>query len=167
MIVTIWRHGEAGSAASDQQRELTGGGIDDVGFGCQQLQQLCQQRGMAQPEHILHSSWVRTTQTADIIAAVFTHATLATSQALLPGGTPGRVDAALDEILHSSSMPMHLVLVSHQPLVSRLVDHYLGERGRVPGLSPGGLVSLDLDAAAADCAQLLHWALPPVYEAHR
>ena len=98
MIVTIWRHGEAGSAVSDQQRELTDSGIDDVGFGCQQFQQICQQRGMPQPEHILHSSWVRTTQTAGIIASAFAHATLTTCQALLPGGTPGMVDTALDEI---------------------------------------------------------------------
>lgn len=166
MIVTIWRHGEAGSAVSDQQRELTGSGIEDVGFGCQQLQQICQQRGMPQPEHVLHSSWVRTTQTAGIIAVAFAHCTLASCQALLPGGTPVMVDTALDDILQRSNPPAHLVLVSHQPLVSRLVDHYLGQPGRAPGLSPGGLVALELDVAAADCAKLLWWALPPAYEAH-
>ena len=32
MIVTIWRHGEAGRAISDRKRELTGRGTDDIGW---------------------------------------------------------------------------------------------------------------------------------------
>jgi phosphohistidine phosphatase len=166
MIVTIWRHGEAGIAASDQQRELTGTGIDDVGFGCQQFHEVCMQRGLPHPERVLHSDWVRTTQTADIIASAFSHATMAPLSALTPGHTPAQIDAVLELLLASDSVPQHLVLVSHQPLVSRLVDHYLGDSGRVPNLSPGALVTLQLEVAAHNCGQLLFWALPPGYEAH-
>ena len=166
MIVTIWRHGQAGSAATDRERELTGAGTDDVGFGCQQFHEVCHERGLPHPELILHSSWVRTTQTADIIAAAFSHADIRPAAALIPGSGPAEVDSLLTEVLACSPCPSHLVLVSHQPLVSRLADYYLGDPGKTPSLSPGALVSLQLDVAARDCGELLFWALPPSYEAH-
>jgi phosphohistidine phosphatase len=165
MIVTIWRHGEAGSAASDRLRELTGTGMDDIGFGCAQFHQACRTRGIPHPDRLAYSPWVRTSQTADIIAAAFSHASVSPMEALQPGSTLADVDAALSDLLRASSPPQHLVLVSHQPLVSHLVDYYLGERGRAPALSPGGVVTLALEVPAADCGRLLFWALPPEYEA--
>jgi phosphohistidine phosphatase SixA len=166
VIVTIWRHGQAGSAFIDRERQLTGDGTDDVGFGCQQFHDVCAERGVPHPERILHSTWVRTTQTADIIASAFTHADMLPARALIPGSTPADVDALLEQTLAGDSCPRHVILVSHQPLVSRLADHYLADGGRVPSLSPGGLVSLELDIAAVGCGRLLFWALPPGYEAH-
>jgi phosphohistidine phosphatase len=165
MIVTIWRHGEAGKAVSDRLRELTVTGTDDVGFGCHQFHDTCHARGIPHPELVLHSAWVRTTETADIIASAFTHASVRPIKALQPGGTIQAVDSALAEITASDPKLGHVVLVSHQPLVSYLVDYYLGGIGRVPSLPPGGLVTLDLPVPAADCGQLLFWALPPEYEA--
>jgi len=165
MIVTIWRHGEAGSAASDRLRELTVTGADDVGFACHQFHDICHVRGIAHPEMVLHSAWVRTTETAEIIASAFTHASIRPIKALQPGGKVQAVDAALAEITVSDPNVQHVVLVSHQPLVSYLVDYYLGSNGRVPPLSPGGLVTLDLQLPAVDCGQLLLWALPPEYKA--
>mgnify|MGYP001825379912 FL=1 len=166
MIVTIWRHGEAGSAFTDRERELTGRGTDDVGFGCQQFQEVCNERGLPLPDLSLYSAWVRTTQTADIIASAFSHAQRRATRSLIPGSTPADVDSMLEQHFATRPQPVHVVLVSHQPLVSRLADHYLDDGGRVPSLSPGGLVSLALDVAATGCGQLLFWALPPGYEAH-
>ncbi len=165
MIVSIWRHGEAGRAVSDRLRELTVTGTDDVGFGCQQFHDICHARNIPHPELVLHSAWVRTTQTADIISSAFTHASVRRIKALQPGGSIEAVDTALAEITASDPDLGHVVLVSHQPLVSYLVDYYLGGVGRVPSLSPGGLVTLNLPAPAVDCGQLLFWALPPYYEA--
>jgi len=165
MIVTIWRHGEAGRATSDRKRELTGTGTDDIAYGCHQLHETCLQRGVPQPQLLLHSSWLRTTQTAEIIASAFTHARVKPLQALIPGCAPVEVDRALEGLEERDRVP-HLVLVSHQPLVSRLVDHYLGLAGRVPALTPGGLVTLSLEVPAPGCGQLLFWALPPGFEAH-
>mgnify|MGYP001819884569 FL=1 len=166
MIVTIWRHGEAGSAPSDRQRALTDRGTDDVAFGCHRFHDICVERALPAPGRILHSSWARTTQTADILASAFTHALRAPCEALIPGSDVAHVDRDLSDVFTGEAPPEHLVLVSHQPLVTHLVDHLLGERGRVPSLSPGGLVALRLDAPAAGCAELLFWALPPSYEAH-
>ena len=167
MIVTIWRHGEAGMAVPDQLRELTGEGEDDVGFGCLQFHTACESRGISHPQLVLHSPWVRTTQTADILGAAFTHAGRRPLKALQPGSDVAAVDAALVEVESAAADPstQHVALVSHQPLVSWLVDHYLGEPGTVPPLSPGGLVTLELDVPAKGCGQLLFWALPPEYEA--
>lgn len=165
MIVTIWRHGEAGSAISDRQRELTGKGIDDIGFACHQFHDICVDRGLEPPGLILHSEWMRTRQTADILASAFSHAEQRPERALIPGSDLPDVDHCLQALLDTPSTPGHLLLVSHQPLVSRLIDYYVGEPGRVPGLSPGGLACLKMEVAARACARLQFWALPPTYEA--
>ena len=160
MIITIVRHGKAGSAATDKDRELTDKGTDDVSFGSHQLHDLCLDKSLPMPERILHSDWRRTTQTAEILAAAFT-APVDALDALLPGYTIADVDTALTPLPLGIS---HCVLVGHQPMVSELVDHYLGDKGRVPALSPGGLVSIRLEFAARGTAELLFWAMPPEYK---
>ncbi len=149
-------------ASSDRERELTARGIDDLGFGTEQFLQLCEQRGLPQPTAILYSRWLRTSQTADIIGSRFTHARAQACDALVPGQRPADVDAMLQEQIQAQA---HILLVSHQPLVSSLVDHYLGQPGRVAPLVPGGFACLQLDVAAAGCAQLLFSAQPPEYGA--
>lgn len=165
MIVTIWRHGEAGGAITDRLRELTGQGLDDIGFGCTRFHEICHGRGVPHPGMILYSPWLRTTQTAEIIDSAFSHASLRELDALQPGSDCAAVDTALALLTQDESCPEHLVLVSHQPLVSRLVDHYLGEAASVPPLSPGALATLTMDIPARACARLLFWSMPPAYEA--
>ena len=165
MIITVWRHGEAGRAVSDRRRELTGQGTDDIGFGCSRFHDSCHERGIPHPELICHSPWVRTTQTADIINSAFSHARMQVMEALRPGSDCLAVDAALASLQADRSPPRHLVLVSHQPLVSRLVEHYLGEVGTVPSQTPGGLATLEMDSPGRGCARLLVWAMPPQYRA--
>ena len=164
MILTIVRHGQAGWAASDRRRELTDRGTDDIGFACPQLHAACEARQLPPPDLILHSPWLRTTQTADIIASAFTHAQLRSHAALQPGSAPPQVDRLLESLLGGEAGPRHLLLVSHQPLVSRLVERYLGEPGQVPALSPGGLATLELEAVGPGAGRLLFWAMPPEYE---
>lgn len=161
MMLTIWRHGEAERGAVDRQRQLTETGCDDIGFGCRQFHEACSVRGIPHPGLILYSPWVRTTQTAEIIAAAFTHADLREENALAPGSDAAAVDAALGPVAAAD----HILLVSHQPLVSWLAAFYLGDDGPTPSLSPGGLVTLSLDPLAKACGTLRFWALPPEYEA--
>ena len=96
-------------------------------------------RDLPAPDLILYSEWSRTTETADIIAAAFSHASLRRESALIPGSGVAAVDSVLEALLSATNRPEHLVLVSHQPLVSSLIDYYLGDPGRVEPLSPGGL----------------------------
>lgn len=163
-ILTIWRHGTAEEAAVDRDRELTVAGRDDVGFGCRQFHHACRQRNLAHPQHILYSPWVRTTQTAEIVASSFNHASTAPATALQPGSKVAAVDRALAALFGKAGMDPHVLLVSHQPLVSQLVDYYLGDAGRVPVLPPGGLVTLSLVSPDRGCGTLLFWAFPPEYE---
>ena len=160
MIVTIWRHGEAEDGINDRLRQLTGGGRDDVSFGCSQFHAACSVRGIPQPQRILHSPWVRTVQTAEIIAAAFSPCTVAAEQALHPGSEVAAVDAAI--CAHGTQE--HIVVVSHQPLVSAAVDHYLGGVGSVPFLTAGGLVTMSLDMVAPGCGNRVFWAFPPTYK---
>lgn len=164
MIVTIWRHGTAEEGVNDRLRRLTSMGRDDVGIGCRQFQHACKLRNIAPLDSILHSPWVRTTQTADIIATAFSSARVSPETALRPGSALSEVDTLL-VALDAGSAVRHAVLVSHQPLVSQLVDHWLGDVSRVPSLPPGGLVTLSFDVAAPSCATLLFWSFPPAYEA--
>lgn len=165
MIVTIFRHGEAGRAVTDRQRELTSQGEDDVGFGCTRFHEICHRRDIPHPQLIVHSPWVRTAQTADIIASAFSHAAQRPTPALQPGADLAAVDALLQQLAAAPNEPTHVVLVSHQPLVSELIDHYLGDYGRVPSLPPGGLATLKFELPEPSCGELLFWALPPQYEA--
>lgn len=162
MIITIVRHGEAGSAVRDRDRELTDNGTDDVSFGSHQLRDLCLDKSLPMPDTILYSAWRRTTQTAEILAAAFTVSVNA-NDALLPGHSIADVDNALTTLPPGIS---HCVLVGHQPMVSELVDYYLDSNGRVPVLSPGGLVSIRLEFAAKACGELLFWAVPPEYKGY-
>lgn len=169
MIVTILRHGEAGSASVDAERELTPRGIDDISFAGQQFQNACDARGLPTPAIIFHSGWLRTTETADIIARTFQDCSVVPETALQPDGDILGVTQMLQRIgeerLVDCTSEAHVLLVSHQPLVSELADYYLGMSNPVPGLSPGGLFTVNMDVPARNGAVLLFWALPPEYQA--
>ena len=164
MILTIWRHGQAEERIPDSQRALTESGRDDVGVGCHRLHKACQVRGLSEPDQILYSSWLRTSQTAEIIGAVFSAAKTEAVGALLPASDVTDVDNLLSALIDAEGSDEHVVLVSHQPLVSELVDRYLGDAGAVPFLSPGSFTTLSLDMAIAGCASLLFCAFPSEYE---
>src|SRR5262245_60251073 len=114
MILTIWRHGKAEEGADDRLRELTESGRDDVSFGSHQFHEACRVRNLQHPHQILHSPLVRTTQTAEIIAAAFSRATVAAEPALRPGSDVTAVGAAVSRFPDSDSREQHTLLVSHQ-----------------------------------------------------
>ncbi|MBN7798869.1 SixA phosphatase family protein [Parahaliea mediterranea] len=165
MIVTVWRHGEAGQAAEDRLRELTPAGERDVALGARRLREICRKREQPLPDALLYSRWQRTTRTARLIAAEFASLSPVAEDSLIPGCSPAHVESTLDRLWCEQRPPEHLVLVSHQPLVTRLVDHLTGQRGAVPPHPPGGLVTLSVEVPAAVGAGLLWWAFPPNYEA--
>jgi phosphohistidine phosphatase len=162
MILTIWRHGAAEDGVKDRLRELTIAGREDVSFGCTQFHHACERKTLSLPTTVLHSPLVRTTQTAQIISSAFNPVMVSVEKALRPESNLAAVDTLISEFSHDNSTE-HIVLVSHQPLVSYLVAHYLGGAGSVPSLVPGGLVTLSLDVPAPACGTLLFWSFPPEY----
>lgn len=169
MIVTILRHGEAGAARIDSARRLTPKGVDDISFAGQQFRNNCKTRAIATPDRLLYSRWLRTTETAELFAGAFKGCTSESEPALEPSGDVlGVTDKLLSvaqERSDGSSGPAHVLLVSHQPLVSHLAEYYLGVGHSVPSLPPGGLFTMTMDVPAQSGAMLLFWALPPHYHA--
>jgi phosphohistidine phosphatase len=165
MIITILRHGEAGSASIDAERELTPQGIDDISFAGQQFHKACEARRLVSPDLIRHSGWLRTTETADIFAGPCQSCSVLPEQALQPDGDVFGVTIMLRRLQDTHPDAAHVLLVSHQPLVSQLADYYLGIANPVPALSPGGLFSFNMDVPAGNGGILLFWALPPEYQA--
>lgn len=167
MIVTILRHGQAGSAPIDSQRTLTSKGREDITLGAQKFCDSLLNRNLPEPSLILYSQWLRTTQTAQIVSSQFPRASVEPTDSLVPGATQSDVNATLSSVLEQAIAVEHVTLVSHQPLVSELADYYLGYPNSVPGLSPGALFTLEMGVSAQDCASLLFWAAPPSYEVGR
>ena len=72
-------------------------------------------------------------------------------------------NAMVTQWADTAASDAHLLLVSHQPLVSLLLDYWTGEPGRVAALSPGGLATVELAVAGPGQASLQFWCLPPDY----
>jgi len=158
MLVTIWRHGEAAPGRPDRERRLTDRGHADLRRGAAAFAGSLRRRGLALPDGLHVSRWVRTRQTAAYLAEALGLPPLE-EDALIPGAQPEDVEASLARL----PLAAHRVLVSHQPLVSGLVDRWLGEPGRVPALSPGACAVLEAEVFAPGCASLCFWAAPPDY----
>lgn len=112
------RHGEAEqSASSDSERNLTRTGEDEVSVNCQYLQD-------SRPELIICSTLVRAQQTAEIVAKEIAFGKeVIIWEELVPSGKPEilvqKLSALQEEIV---------LLVSHQPLVSKLVTYLCDEK---------------------------------------
>jgi phosphohistidine phosphatase SixA len=145
--VTVWRHGEAGSAASDHERALTDRGRRELLIQAKEFATRSCAAGAQKPVAIHHSPWLRTTQTAGVLAGILAIPAAAFA-GLAPGSTLADVDPALD------SAERHIVLVSHQPLVSELLWFWL-DSNDLPPLAPGGWATVDVIAHARGAADLL------------
>ncbi|MEM1154290.1 MAG: hypothetical protein AAGI44_09120 [Pseudomonadota bacterium] len=167
MFISIWRHGEAGRASSDRQRELTSRGEEDVASGARKVASAYKLQSIAPPELILFSPWLRTTQTARLIGTVFEQAKQQEEPALRPGSSTSTVDRLLVSLQVSQPELAHIVLVSHQPLVSELARYYLSPDEQPPSLVPGALCVCQFDAVAKQFGELVFSAAPPDYDVVR
>ncbi len=162
MILTVFRHGEAADAASDYARRLTARGERDVECAGQALATACRQRELPPPDTLYSSPWIRTMATADILSSTLQTPLAEAVDALQPGVTANSVETWLQPRFPAVvSAPGHILIVSHQPLVSRLISRWLDDAGRVPALSPGAFATLEMDIPAQGAARLLFRASPP------
>ncbi|MEE1920589.1 phosphohistidine phosphatase SixA [Pseudomonas sp. 148P] len=146
MKVWVLRHGEAEpQARSDAQRNLTDHGRKQVLRSAAHL--------LGQPlDAILASPYVRAQQTAGLVHDALGFAEpLRTVSWLTPDSDPDRVVAELDALGLE-----HVLLVSHQPLVSSLLG-LLGHGSRHAGepMSTASLAELQGDAPLAGLMTLL------------
>lgn len=149
MQLLILRHAEAEPMrADDAGRALTERGRAQVDW-------ICKHRAaeLAQVRAIWASPFVRTQQTAEIVADRLLLPV--TTEPLLIGDTaPQRV---LDALQRAADFP--LLLVSHQPLVGSLVNGLCGSGNAYP-LGTSSLACLESDVWADGCAEL-NWLQHP------
>jgi phosphohistidine phosphatase len=112
------------------------------------------------PDLMLSSPYRRTQQTADIVAQVLKvsdgpHL----SATLAPNGDPRRL---IEELQSADRTPQDVMLVGHEPYLSRLISTLLAGNPNLPVvMKKGGLCALESDALRfGRCAQLI-WLLTP------
>lgn len=146
MLVTVWRHGEAGVAPRDEDRELTLRGISSLEAAVAAFDQWRGDQLLPPVSACRYSPLVRTRQTASILSTAL-GLTAEACPALAPGADLLAPEGFLDEA------ESHLILVSHQPFVSELIAYWLDD-GRVAPLYPGGWAALELLAPVRGGATL-------------
>lgn len=151
MKVWILRHGQAEAmAVSDPERALTLRGREEVRKVAQLL--------AGEPlDTILASPYVRAQQTAEQVCRGISYPrAIATAAWLTPDDDPRQ---ALDFLAERTER--HLLLVSHQPLVSQLVSLLVdGHRGGHYPMPTAGLACIEMDFPAAGIGQLLMLTSP-------
>jgi len=136
VLLTIWRHGEAGPAARDVERELTEHGRSEVTAAAEAFARWLAQSGRPEVEQLRHSPLTRTSQTADILDGVLRPASCLADELLAPGADPAnKLWQAIDAT--------HVLLVSHEPFVSRAIAVW-SDDATFPPLAPSGYATLEV-----------------------
>ena len=151
MLLTLWRHGEAAYSRPDSQRPLTERGVQHVRATVGFYPSLCQQRGLGRPIVCTHSPYVRTKQTASLIASELSLSEVLSRELLAPGQT----NYVSGDYLSEESG--HQLVVGHQPYLSQLIDVWCDTAART-SLSPGGFAIIELNAPCRGGGELLYHA---------
>jgi phosphohistidine phosphatase len=111
-------------------------------------------------DHILSSPYVRTRQTAEIVARAFDAARkLEFSNSLAPGGNWKKLIEAIEKL---DSPANSVLLVGHEPYLSGLISLLLsGDSGWCITMKKGGLCKLTVDALKHGRCAELEWLLTP------
>ena len=151
MLLTLWRHGEAAYSRPDSQRPLTERGVQHVRATVGFYRSLCQQRGLGRPIVCTHSPYVRTKQTASLIASELSLSEVLSRELLAPGQTNY---VSGDDLSEESG---HQLVVGHQPYLSHLIDVWCDTAAHT-SLSPGGFAIIELNAPCRGGGELLYHA---------
>ncbi len=134
--LVILRHGEAEPyLGSDAERELTSRGQTET----KEQMALLHSQGF-RPQEIIHSPFVRTSQTAAICQQVFPEAVLRAHSGLLHSAEPNMVPLLLGDA-------DAVLLVSHMPLVARLLQ-YLCPGETIYGFNVSGYARMNVTLAS-------------------
>ena len=148
MLLTLWRHGEAGSAATDESRSLTRRGRDEVLAMGQKYSTWSDASAPGPVSLLLYSPYRRTTETAELLGELLRPGSLEVDSSLTPGAYPETFSEQ-----HYTGYE-HIVMVSHQPFLSQAIAHWTDDVTLAP-LSPGGYSTLEVTCLARGGAALL------------
>ncbi len=156
MDIYVLRHGEAeprGKNIAEADRKLTPKGRRDV----DRVARLARRAKVA-PDIILTSPYARALETANIAAAAFDPVPpLSETKALLPNVRPEQVWKEV----RSHAASRQLVLVGHEPQLSRLAAYLLAVPNLKFDLKKGALVRISMDKLEAQPHGELKWVLTP------
>jgi len=156
MIVNIVRHAIAedrGKGLDDANRALTDEGRARV----LPVLKLAAATGMA-PDAILSSPLVRAMQTATIAAKVLKwKGDILQTTGLSPDATPEQTW----EELRTHANRSEIVVVGHEPHLSRLAAYLLGSPELKVELKKGGIVRIRIDRLSGSPRGVLEWMLAP------
>jgi len=156
MEIYILRHGIAeddGPGGSDAERSLTS-------EGKKKLRDVLRVAGKAgvSPKLIVSSPLVRAVETAELALEV-----LGGKNALLQTSTlePGSDTQAVWEEIRVHKDVTELMLVGHEPLLSKTVAYLLGAPSLYVDMKKGALVRVDVDRFGVQPRGTLKWMLVP------
>jgi phosphohistidine phosphatase len=155
VIVTVWRHAEAGVAESDVSRPITPRGREALYSSGTGFVRWLEEVGMAPVSSLLYSPYLRARETAEVLSSLCLPAYAAPDNRLVPGARIEDVAELVDP------EQAHMLLVSHQPLVSNLVALWCDDPSFAP-LSPGGSTTMVLVSPERGGATLLQHCPEPV-----
>jgi phosphohistidine phosphatase len=137
VLLTVWRHGEAGIAATDDARPLTPRGRIDITAGAAGYAEWLKCVDCPPVASIWFSPTRRTEETAALLSAELAPTRIGVDEPLAPGAIP--------EDFHEfdGGEDKHIGFVSHQPFVSRAVALWADD-STLPLLAPGGYSLLDV-----------------------
>ena len=160
MILYFMRHGiavnraDTGASSDDRERALTPKGIKRMHKAAEGLIVLS-----LSFDRILSSPLERARQTAKIVAQALR---LENRLEEIEGLCPDRSVQDLLSGLAAYSGDKHILLVGHEPLLSRTVSFLLsGTEAAEIRLKKGGLCCLEVDGLPPKESAVLHWALAP------
>ena len=154
MLLTLWRHGEAGSATTDEVRALTPRGREEVVAMAQDYVVWAGESALGPVSLLLHSPYRRTVETAALLGELLDPGSLKADPSLAPGAYP----EAFSE--NDYSVHDHIVMVSHQPFVSQAIALWTDDIKLAP-LAPGGYSTLKITCLAREGATLLRHCPDP------
>jgi phosphohistidine phosphatase len=156
MQVYILRHGiaeEGSPSGKDADRALTNDGRKRL----REVLRLAE-KGDVVPSLIITSPFLRAVQTAEVAMEVLGYANdLLRTEALIPSSEPEDV---WEEIRVHQGI-MQLMIVGHEPLLSRVVGFLLNSPSLNIDVKKGGLIRIDIDGFGAQPHGVLKWMVVP------
>lgn len=153
MTIFILRHGQAEpQITTDEARRLTDKGrVDTSNVMLRRVPYI------APLTQIWASPLVRAQQTAEIAASYFPGLAIQTTDLLVPEANPQALLDWLEELKKQQAAhpELSILLVSHQPLVGRLVNMLCGKPTDYYPMGTSSLAAIHAETIAADMGDLL------------
>jgi phosphohistidine phosphatase len=158
MNLFFLRHGKASARSRkwrpDSTRPLTRAGEKKMFEVAQGLQTMDLSFDL-----VLTSPYIRAFRTAEIVGEVFGSKKVFESRNLIPSAEP---KAVIDEINENFSALKQIVLVGHEPFLSRLISVLLsGKDGLSIDLRKGGCCQLTVEKLSLGPCACLDWLMTP------